>query len=830
MTTVQPLKPEQLCPTCDPLQFDFDTTDELEDLEEIIGQERAVDAIRFGIGMRRQGYNLYALGPSGTGKRTTIREFLDQRAAGEPTPSDWCYVNNFEQPHKPRALELPPGRGAVLREDMELLIEELRAAIPAAFESEDYRTRRQEAEEEFKELQEKAFNEVQQKALERSIGLIRTPAGLAFVPLQEKETEEGESTGSKEVVGPDEFQKLPDETRKQIEADIAELQEQLQATIRQVRDWERQAREKVKELNREVAMFAVGHRIDDLQKKHGEFPEVVAYLDAIRQDVVDNVEEFRRTEEAPQQVMGVPLPRSLTESPVFRRYQVNVLVDHSQSDGAPVVYEDHPTYVNLIGRVEHIAQMGALMTDFNLIKPGALHRANGGYLILDARELLLQPYAWQGLKRALRSQELRIESLGQALSLVSTVSLEPETIPLDAKIVLIGERLLYYMLYQLDPDFAELFKVEADFNDQISRGPENAQLYARLIATMARKEKLRPFDRQAVARVIDRGARMAGDAQKLSVHLSSVADLLREADYWAALNGNGVVSVEDVRRAIEAQIKRADRVRERMQEQIQRGIKLIDTSGEQIGQINGLSVIDMGKFAFGMPSRITARVRVGKGEVVDIEREVELGGPIHSKGVLILSSFLGASYAADYPLSLSASLGFEQSYGGVEGDSASMAELCALLSALSAVPIKQSWAITGSVNQYGLAQPIGGVNEKVEGFFDICKARGLTGEQGVIIPATNLQHLMLRQDVVEAVVEGQFHIHTVANVDEAMELLTGIPAGARDEEGSFPEGTINQLVEARLVDLAQKQRSFETSSEADNGEGETASASDEDGA
>jgi len=796
MTIVQPLEARQLRQTCDPAQFDFETTAELEDLSEIMGQERAVNAILFGIGIQREGYNLFALGPSGTGKRTTIRQFLDQRSAAEPVSPDWCYVNNFEQPHKPRVLRLPPGQGVVLRKDMERLIEELRSAIPAAFESEDYRTRKQEAEEEFKEQQEKAFTEIRQQAQEHNIALIRTPVGMAFAPLREGE-----------VISPDEFQKLPEDERKRVEAAISKLQERLQETIYQVRQWERGVRERVKELDRQVVMSVIASPVDELRKKYADLPAVVDYLDAVQQDVIENVDEFRKSEEAPQ-VMGIPLPRSLVGSPSFRRYRVNVLVDHSQSKGAPVVYEDNPTYNNLVGRIEHIAQMGALMTDFNLIKPGALHRANGGYLILDARQLLLQPYAWDGLKRALRSREVRVESLGQALSLVSTVSLEPEPIPLDVKVVLIGERLLYYLLYQLDPDFSELFKVEADFSEKIARVPENTLLYARLIATIARKEGLLPFDRGAVAQVIEHSARTTGDAEKLSVHLLSISDLLREADYWAGVAGNGVVTADDVQRAIDAQIHRADRLRERVQEEIERGTIMIDTTGERMGQVNGLSVVGLGHFAFGQPSRITARVRLGKGEVVDIEREVELGGPIHSKGVLILAGFLGARYSADRPLSLSASLVFEQSYGGVEGDSASLAELCALLSALAEVPIKQSLAVTGSVNQHGQVQPIGGVNEKIEGFFDVCKVRGLTGEQGVIIPIANVRHLMLRQDVVEAVEAGQFHVYPVQTVDQATEILTGIPAGERDGEGEFPEGSINQRVEARLIELAEKQRAF----------------------
>jgi lon-related putative ATP-dependent protease len=801
MTIVQPLSAQQLYRQSDPSQFDFETTDELEDLSlnEIVGQERAVDAILFGIGIRREGYNLFALGPSGTGKRTTITQFLEKQASTEPTPSDWCYVNNFQQPHRPRALQLPPGQGHILRTDMEQLIDELRTVIPAAFESEDYRARRQEVQEEYNQRQEKAFGHIQQQAKEQSIALMRTPSGLILAPLQKGE-----------VISPDEFQELPSEEREKLEAHIAKLQERLQETLHQVRQWERESRQQVRELDHQVAMFATGHRIDELREKYAELAAVVDYLNSVQEDIVKNVDEFRelhKAEEAPRPV-NLPLPQPLAGPPLLRRYQVNVLVDHSQTKGAPVVFEEYPTYNNLIGRTEHIAQMGALVTDFGLIKPGALHRTNGGYLILDGQQMLQQPYAWAGLKRALRAREIRIEPLGQALSLVSTVSLEPEPIPLDVKVLLVGERLLYYMLYQFDPDFGELFKVQVDFNERMTRSQENAQLYARLIATKARLEGLRPFDQEAIARIIEHSSRIAGDAEKLSTHMLSIADVLREADYWADRAGNGVVTRSDVERTIDAQTRRADRLRERVQERIQRGTIMIDTDGEQVGQINGLSVTELGNFAFGQPNRITARVRLGKGTVVDVEREVELGGPVHSKGVLILSSFLSSRYATDHPLSLSASLVFEQSYGGVEGDSASMAELCALLSALAGVPIKQSLAMTGSVNQHGQAQPIGGVNEKIEGFFDICKARGLTGEHGVIIPVSNVQHLMLRRDVVEASEAGQFHIYPVQTVDQAITILTGLPAGERDDEKDFPEGSINYLVEDRLIELAETQRAF----------------------
>jgi lon-related putative ATP-dependent protease len=802
MGLVKPLETTALYQRCDPTQFTFATTADLEDLTEVIGQERAVEAVRFGIGIRREGFNLFALGPEGTGKYAVVRHYLERQAA-TPPPSDWCYVYNFVESHKPNALRLPPGGGPKLRRDMERLVEELRTAIPATFESEHYRRRRQEIEEEFRERQEKALADVQRQAQERGLALMRTPMGLAFAPMR-----------GGQVISPEDFQKLPPDEQARVQADVAMLQEELQKSLSQMPQWDRERRTKVKELEQEVGRYAVGHLMEEVRRQYIELPEVVEYLGQVLHDVMENLEEFRR----PAEALDVPPPVPADGTPwrppqpialsFFRRYQVNVIVDHTGATGAPVIYEDHPTVQNLVGRIEHMAQMGALITDFNLIKAGALHRANGGYLILDARKVLLQPFAWEELKRALSSEEIRIEVLGQTLSLISTVSLEPEPVPLDVKVVLLGERLLYYTLSQLDPDFAELFKVAADFEDQMDRTPENHLLYARMIATMVRQEGLRPFDRDAVARVIDQSARLAGDAERLSTHLRSIADLLREADYWAGEAQHAVVTAADVQRAIDAQIYRSDRVRERIQEEIQRGTILIDTQGATVGQVNGLSVLTLGQFAFGRPSRITARVRLGRGEVIDIEREVALGGPIHSKGVLILSAYLGARYASDRPLSLSASLVFEQSYSGVEGDSASSAELYALLSALAELPIKQSFAVTGSVNQHGQVQAIGGVNEKIEGFFDICRAQGMTGEQGVLIPASNVKHLMLRPDVVEAVAAGRFQVYPVETIDQGIELLTGVPAGEPDDTGEYPTGSVNQRVEARLRALTEKRLAF----------------------
>jgi lon-related putative ATP-dependent protease len=798
MGMLKPLDATVLCQRCDPTQFMFETTAELEDLTGVIGQPRAVEAVRFGIGIRREGFNLFALGPEGLGKHAVVRQYLGRQAAEQPPPSDWCYVHNFAEAHKPRALRLPPGGGSRLRRDMERLVEELRSAIPATFESENYRVRRQEIEEEFRERQERALADIRRQAQERGIALIRTPMGLAFAPMRQGE-----------VISPEEFQKLPPEEQERTQAEVAVLQEQLQKSLNQLPQWERERRAKVKELNQEVGMFAVGHLVEELRRKYTDLPEVLEYLHRVQLDVMDNLDEFRgATETPPVAPPEASLPRLPMGPSPLRRYQVNVIVDHSSATGAPVIYEDHPTVQNLVGRIEHMAQMGALVTDFNLIKAGALHRANGGYLILDARKVLLQPFAWEELKRALRSQEVRIEALGQMLSLMSTVSLEPEPIPVDVKVILLGERLLYYSLHQLDPDFAELFKVAADFDEQMDRTIEHQRLYARLLGTIARQEGLRPFDRVAVSRVIEQSARLAGDAERLSTHIGSIADLLREADYWAGTAQRRVVTVADVQTAIDAQIRRVDRVRERIQEEIQRGTILIETQGAQIGQVNGLSVIMLGQFAFGRPSRITARVRLGRGEVVDIEREVALAGPIHSKGVLILSAYLGARYATDRPLSLSASLVFEQSYSGVEGDSASSAELYALLSALAGLPVKQGLAVTGSVNQRGQVQAIGGVNEKIEGFFDTCRAQGLTGDQGVLIPASNVKHLMLRHEVVEAVAAAQFAVYAVETIDQGIELLTGVPAGERDNAGAFPAGSVNQRVETRLVELAERRLIF----------------------
>ena len=779
------LAPAQLRRNCDLSAAGFATTDQLQEPDGVLAQARAEEAIRFGIGIRSDGYNLFAMGPDGHGRHTTVRNLLTERAAREPVPLDWCYLFNFETPHKPTRLDLPAGRALQFRQDMQRLVEDLQAGIPAAFETDEYRARRQEIETEFNERQEKGVGAVGEKARRENIALLRTPSGFAFAPVHK----DG-------VMEPDRFRALPEDEQHRIETAIAALQAELEKVIEEVPKWRREAQRKLRELNRQVTRSAVASLIEELRTDWGELPQVRQYLARVQEDVLDHAEFFRQPKEGEQPTLfGIPMPRAEPAESPFRRYQVNVLVEHSKSQGAPVVYEDNPNYGNLIGRVEHIAQMGTLLTDFTLIKAGALHRANGGYLVLDALKLLMQPFSWDMLKRALRSREIRAESPAQAYSLINTVSLEPEPIPLDVKVVLVGERLIYYLMHAYDPEFRELFKVASDFEEDTERGPGTELAQARVIATLARREKLRPLERAAVERVIEHAARQAGDAERLSLHLRGLVDLLRETDYWAQDAGRALATETDVARALEAREHRLDRVRHRILQETLRGTLLVSSAGERVGQVNGLSVMQLGGFAFGMPHRITARVRLGGGKVVDIERETELGGPIHSKGVLILSGYLAGRYAARHPLSLAASLVFEQSYSGVEGDSASSAELYALLSALAEAPLRQSLAVTGSVNQHGDVQAIGGVNEKIEGFFDLCEARGLDGSQGVVIPASNVKHLMLRERVIDAVAAGKFHLYAVETVDQGIEILTGMPADR-----------VNRRVEERLLDFAQRAR------------------------
>jgi lon-related putative ATP-dependent protease len=805
----QPLAATLLYRRCDPAALPFELCSELEEATELIGQDRAAEAIQFAIRIRRKGYNVYALGPSGSGRHGMIEDLLRARARTEPVPPDWCYVNNFADPQQPHCLRLPPGRGAGLAAAMKRLVEELRAALPAAFERDEYRGRRDALDQQLKQRSEQAFAALQQEAEAQGVALIRTPTGLGLAPRYQGK-----------VLTPDLFEALPAEEREQIGRNIEKIQKQLEAIMQQVPQWEREHRDALQALNRETTGYAIAHLTMELRASFADLPEVGRHLDAVEHDIKENADDFLPPlppETGPSPVPGAGALSRAPEGDRFRRYQVNVIVDNGALHGAPVIYEDNPTHQSLVGRVEHLARFGALVTDFNLLVPGALHRANGGYLILDAQRLLTGNFGWASLKRALNAGQVRIETLEQLLSMASTVSLAAEPIPLDVKIVLIGPPALYYMLSANDEEFPDLFKIAADFEEQVERTPQTTLLYARLICAVARREQLRPLDRDGVARVIEQAARLAGDADKLSTSMRAINGLLREADQLAADADKPVISAAEVQAAIDAQRRRGDRVYRRLQEEIGRGTIRIETEGSAVGQVNGLSVISLGALTFGTPSRITAQVRLGRGEVVDIEREVALGGPLHSKGVLILSGFLGGRFGKSRPLSLNASLVFEQSYGGVEGDSASAAELFALLSALAEVAVQQSFAVTGSVDQRGQIQAIGGVNEKLEGFFDSCRLTGFTGRQAVIIPASNVRHLMLRHDLVAAAAEGRFAIYPVDTVDQGLELLTGVPAGKPDCDGHYPAGTLNQRIAARLDAMAAKAAEFARLADGDRG-------------
>jgi len=791
MNNHKPLAPDELYQSCDLGQLKFESTADVEPLEQLLGQERALEAIEFSVDIEQDGFNLFVLGPTGLGKHRLVKDILEQRAVGEAIPFDWCYVNNFTNPQKPLILKLDAGMARQLRKDMEQLVEDLLTGLPASFESEEYRTRLQEIHNKFKKRQQQVFEKLDKEAIKRGIAVLRTPAGYTLAPVIKDK-----------VIGPEEYNELPEEEQKRYEQLIEEFQLKLRNLIQEIPLRQREHHLEVKELKKEISRMTVDQLISWLEQRYKDQPLVEAYISAVKEDVIENVQYFLRDDESiePENV------KSLVSE--YRQYSINVLVDNSESTGAPVIFEDNPTLQNIIGRIEHVAKMGTLRTDFSLIKPGALHRANGGYLILDARKVLIHPFAWEGLKRALSSAEIKIESLEQMLSLVSTISLEPEPTPINIKVVLTGEPLLYYLLKAYDPEFSLLFKVSADFSDDTDRSPENMLLYTRLISMLQKREKIRPLNKAAVARVIEQASRMADDAEKLSLYVENISDLLHEANYRAGKEGSELIRLQDVQCAIDKRRYRQERICDRLQEQITRGIQLIDTSGEKVAQVNGLSVIQLGDYAFGRPSRITATARLGKGDVVDIEREAKLGGHIHSKGVLILSSYLANQYACNSPLPLSASLVFEQSYGMVDGDSASAAELCVLLSAIGEIPLKQYLAATGSINQLGEIQAIGGVNEKIEGYFDICQKRGLSGEQGVIIPAANRVHLMLRQDIREAVEAGKFNVYTADHVEDVMELLSGLPRGERDKENRFPDDTFNGIVQNRIERLQKLYRQY----------------------
>jgi lon-related putative ATP-dependent protease len=787
--------PEQLRRLLDPESLPFETTEDVEPLTGTIGQPRALDAVQFGLAISARGYNLFVAGAPGSGRTATLRDYLERAARDRPPPDDWVYVYSFAAPDRPNAIRLPAGRGTQLAKDMDEFLHAAQREIPRAFESEDYDRRRREILGAIGERRDALTGELQSFARERGFAVETTPAGIIVVPLLDGRP-----------LGPDEFARLPAEQQAEIERRGSDVQERVSQAVRQLRQLEKEAVEHVRQLDRDVAQFVVGPLLHDLRDRYAGLDEVLEYLDQVGDDVPDHLADFRpRDDELPAFLSGL---RTAERNDGLARYRINVLVGNGGGGGAPLVIERNPTYYNLLGRIDYRATFGTMVTDFHQIKAGALARANGGFLLLDALDVIRNPFAWDALKRALFAREIRIENLGEQLSVLPTASLRPEPIGLDLKVVLVGSSTLYHLLYALDEDFRELFKVKVDFAPEMDWSEEHVSSYAAFLSRRVRDDGLRHFDRSAIARVVEHGARLREHQRKLSTRLLEIADVATEASFWAEQAGRRLVAREDVDEAISRRRYRSNLVEERVQELIAQGTLRIEVTGERVGQVNGLAVIDLGDHTFGKPSRVSARVSLGRGDVQSIEREIELSGPIHSKGFLILSGYLAGTYAQDWPLALSATLTFEQAYEGIEGDSASSTELFALLSALSGLPLRQWLAVTGSVDQHGDVQAVGGVTTKVEGFYAVCKARGLSGDQGVVIPAANLPNLMLDDEVVEAVQEGRFNLYAIRTIDEGLELLTGRPAGHRGPDGTFPEGTVHRLVEDRLRGYAEQLRDF----------------------
>ncbi len=775
---------------CDPDTFTFNTTDDLPEFKETIGQERALHALDFGLSLESTGFNIFLLGEHGTGKMTTVRSFLSEKAMNEPVPKDWCYVYNFKDPDIPVTISLEPGQAALFQKDMDEVIKILRVEIPKVFESKEYEKQRNKIIEESQRKQKEIFTSLEAEAQDKGFSVRKTVSGLIIVPVKK--------TG--EPLTEEEYELLDEKTKKRIDETGKALQEKLNDVVHMVREAEKMVKEAIGKFEKEAALSAVGHLIDDLKGKYSEYEKIIAYLEDVKENILDHLDDFKvQEEQAPQ----LPFMKMSRAEPTFIRYSVNVLVNNKDCKGAPCIFESNPTYYNLFGRIEHKIQYGIALTDFSMIKAGSLHKANGGYIVMNAIDLLRNLFAYDALKRAVRNRELKIEDVWEQYRLITTTTLKPEAIPLDIKVILVGNPYLYYLLYNLDEEYRELFKVKADFESRMNRTDDNMKKYASFVATITREEKLLPFERKGVAKIVEVGSRFAEHQNKLSSRFSDISDIVREASYWASKSGSNVVSDVHVQQAIDERVFRTNRIEEHLREMIIEGTIIIDTAGEKIGQINGLAVLDLGDYSFGKPSRITARTYAGKSGVVNIERETKMSGKIHEKAILIITNYLGSRYAAKKPISLSASITFEQLYDMVEGDSASCAELYALLSSIANIPLRQNIAVTGSMDQNGDVQPVGGINEKIEGFFDLCRLIGLDGSHGVIIPARNVKNLMLKKDVVDAVRDGKFSVYPIEKADEGLEILTGMQVGELREDGTYPEGTVNYLVVKRLTEISE---------------------------
>jgi len=793
---VKELTAEQVRLQCPPTMFNCNSTEELKPKDGIIGQARALSALKFGLNIGKPGFNVYVSGLAGTGRTTAIKSFMEALAAKKETPSDWCYVHNFRDSYCPHALGVPAGRGKTLRKDMEVAVDGARRSLVQTFTSKEYAERREEITEDFNKKRAAVFKMLEKKAREKGFILQATPVGVVFVPAADGQPMSEEA-----------YNKLGDAEREALKKKQDELTDELKAQIAKLSTEQSAIDKQLEDTDREMAGYSVRYLFEKLGEKYSQLPQVVAYLKDVEQDIIEHFEQFRAEPKAQD---GDPMAsmREMAHQQALRKYEVNLLVDNSEVKGAPVILELNPTFNNLFGRMEKEAQFGALSTDFTMIKGGSLHHANGGYLVVRIEDILTNFQSWEGLKRTLRDGKLVIEELGERLGFVVTKSLRPEPIPLELKVVLIGEPMFYYLLLRLDMDFKELFKVKADFDSRMDRTNSNLKDYAAVICRICHSESLKHLSRDALAQIIEHSSRLAGDQKKLSALFADIADILREASFWAEEDKAKHIEGRHVDKAIEEKVYRSNLIQQRINEMIANGMILIDAGGEKVGQVNGLSVIDLGDFAFGRPTRITASVGLGRGGLIDIEREAKLGGRLHTKGVMILNGYIADKFVGDTPLSLSARLVFEQSYEEIEGDSASSTELYAILSRLADVPIKQGIAVTGSVNQKGEVQAIGGINEKIEGFFEVCRAKGLNGEQGVLIPASNVRNLMLKEEVAAVVREGKFHIYPVSTIDQGIEVLTGVKAGKHRKDGSFAPGSINDRVQKRLTSLAEKLRDF----------------------
>lgn len=775
----------------DPSELPFDTTDDLYAVEAVFGQERATRAIEFSLGMAAPGYNLFASGPDGIGKSTIVDGFLRRRAAQMPTPQDWVYVHNFEDPDRPVGIALEPGTGRRFAEDVRRTVESAGEELATAFDSDSYARQRQDLASEVEREREQVLEALQARAAEMSFALQMTPQGILSAPLVEGEP-----------LSPEAFQALPEETRTQFQERGAELEKQVQDAMFEMRGIERSARERFEQLDQEVAAFAIGHLFDPLLERYGSEGEVGDFLRAVRGDIEHERDKFRATPQAPA-IPGLPVP---AQGPPTRRYQVNAAVCHDPDSGAPVILEQHPTYHNLLGRIEYQGQLGTVVTDHMLVKPGSIAQANGGFIVLRLRDLLTNAPSLDGLKRALGTGELAIENLAEAYGLTTTTALRPEPIPLDVKCIVVGDPGLYAMLYRYDPVFRELFRVKADFETDFERSTNNIRGVAAFVRQQCERGGLRCFDASAIGQLVEHSSRMVDDQTRLSANMGSLLDIVRQSDYWAGVDGAGIVTADHVTRALEEAVYRSALIRDRIQEVIQDGSIRVDTAGERVGQINALSVYDLGDISFGRPSRVTCVVSAGRGQIVMVERESDMAGRIHNKGFLILRGFLTDRFGQNGASTLHASLTFEQLYGDIDGDSASSTELYVLLSALADIPIKQGMAVTGSVDQHGQIQPIGGATQKIEGFHAICEERGLDGTQGVLIPRTNVENVVLRPDVARDVEAGRFHVWAVETIEDGIELLTGVPAGVPNEEGEYPEGTVFRKVKDRLAAFSEELR------------------------